>query len=54
MGFKRSSKYLKNEKINFIKLIIKLINVVYFILLYFCRAISTQTIPKKALIERKT
>jgi len=61
MVFKQSFKYLKNEKINFIKVIIKQeclfyqnIYIYYFILFYIRRAILTQTNPKKGLIEKKT
>ena len=61
MVFKQSFKYLKNVKINFIKVILKLecffyqnIYIFYFILFYIFRAIFTQTNPKKGLIEKKT
>ncbi len=60
MVFKQSFKYLKNENINFIKVILKLeylfyqnIHIYYFILFYIRRAILTQTNPKKGLIEKK-
>ena len=61
MVFKQSFKYLKNEKINLSKVILKLeclfylnIYIYYFILLYIRRAILTQTNRKKGLIEKKT
>ncbi len=63
MVFKQSFKYLKNEKINFIKVILKLeclfyqkiyIYIYYLILFYIRRAILTQTNEKKPLIEKKT
>jgi hypothetical protein len=54
MVFKQSFKYLKNEKINFTKVILKLeclfyqnIYIYYFIIFYIHRAILTQTTPKK-------
>ncbi len=57
--FKQSFKYLKNEKINLRKVILKLeclfylnIYIYYFILFYIRRAILTQTNPKKGLIEK--
>jgi len=60
MVFKQSFKYLKNEKINLSKVIIKLeclfylnINIYYFIIFYIHRAILTQTNPKIGLIEKK-
>ena len=61
MVFKQSFKYLKNEKIIFIKVILKLkclfyieyIYIFYFMLLYICRATSTQTNAKKSLIKKK-
>ena len=59
MAFKQSFKYLKNEKITFIKVILKLeclffqnIYVLFFIF-YIHRAISTQTNPKSDLGEKK-
>ena len=59
--FKKSFKYLKNEKINLSKVILKLeclfylnIYIYYSILFYIRRAIFTQTNPKKGLIEKKT
>jgi len=59
--FKQSFKYLKNEKINLSKVIIKLeclfylnIYIYYSILFYIRRAILTQTNKKKGLIEKKT
>ena len=61
MVFKQSFKYLKNGKINFIKVILKLecmfyqnIYIYYLIIFYIRRAILTQTNPKKGLIEKKT
>jgi len=60
MVFKQSIKYLKNEKINLSKAILKPeclayhnIYIFYFILLYTRRAIATQTNPKSVLIEKK-
>jgi hypothetical protein len=58
MVFKQSFKYLKNEKINLSKVILKLEclfyqNIYYFIIFYIHRAILTQTNPKKGLIEKK-
>ena len=61
MVFKQSFKYLKNEKINFIKVILKQECLFYqniyiyilFHLFYIRRAILTQTNPKKGLIEKK-
>jgi len=55
--FKQSFKYLKNEKINLSKLILKLeclLYIYYFILFYIRRAILTQTNTKKGLIEKKS
>jgi len=59
MVFKKSFKYLKNEKINLSKVILKLeclfyqnIYLLFHHILY--RAILTQTNPKKGLIEKKT
>ena len=59
--FKQSFKYLKHEKINLSKVILKLeclfylnIYIYNFILFYIRRAIFTQTNPKKGLIEKKT
>ena len=63
MVFKQSFKYLKNEKINLSKVILKLeclfyrniyIYIYYLILFYIRRAILTQTNAKKGLIEKKT
>jgi hypothetical protein len=61
MVFRQSFKYLKNEKISFIKVFLKLeclfyqnIYRYYIILFYIRRAILTQTNPKKGLIEKKT
>ena len=55
MVFKQIFKCLKNEKINFIKVILKLeyllyqnIYMFYFNLLYIFRAISTQTNAKRS------
>ena len=59
MVFKQSYKYLKNEKNNFIKVVLKLECLFYqniyvlFHLIYIRRAILTQTNPKKGLIEKK-
>ena len=58
--FKQSFKYLKNEKINLSKVIIKLECLFYlniYILLYlilYSKSHLTQTNPKKGLIEKKT
>ena len=60
MVFKQRFKYFKNEKINFIIVILNYkvcyirIYIFYFILLYTRRAISTQTNPKSVLKEKKT
>ena len=62
MVFKQSLKYLKNEKINLSKVILKMnvcsiriyIYIYYFILFYIRRAILTQTNLKKVPIEKKT
>jgi len=60
--FKQSFKYLKNGKIIFIKMLLKLeclfyqniyICIYYFILFYIRRAILTQTNAKTGLIEKK-
>jgi len=58
LGFKQRFEYSKNEKINFIKVILKLECLFYhiifcFILFYIRRAISTQTNPKSATVEKK-
>ena len=56
MVFKKSFKYLKNEKISLSKVILKLECLFYqsiYILFYIRRAISTQTNAKKGLIEKK-
>jgi len=59
MVFKQKFIYLKNEKINFIEVILKLEFLfyqnknIYFILLYIRRAISTQTNAKKTSNRKK-
>ena len=55
MVFKQSFKYLKNGKIDFIKVILKLefsirIYIFYSILLYIRRPISTQTNAKMQIL----
>ena len=56
MVFEQSFKYSKNEKINIIKVILRLKYLFYqniYVLFYICNAISTQTNPKKGLTEKK-
>ena len=62
MVFKQSFKYLKNKKIDFIKVILKLqyllyLNIYifcYYYILYICRAITTQKNPKSVTVKKST